>query len=324
MKHSEAADSLIFNLAAKQNAFRNPPTLGSESLANIHDWRYHDLEAYLLEENFHVFAAEILYLHLANADFPNIPIDAEQLRDPAYLQDRREEKYAKLVLQQIRKLFSDVSEQDLASSVFEQPALSNIWKRRVRRALKNRGSKADPEVFLRLNHPKASVIVPALLSRRSTGPDEVEKQLDLLDQGEDNRFTGTSDWIHNNFVGCLLQLYKPHARACPFYAGFNTFCELSHGNIRHLLELCHKSVQQVLRDGWVEPTTISPNHQATAARLASAAFLGEVRSFGRLGNQLHTFVLRLGSLFAIAHQRPTQSEPEITPFCSWPRPENTR
>ena len=314
MKHSEASDSLIFNLAAKLNTFRNPPTLGSESLANIHDWRYHNLETYLLEENFQVFASEILYLHLANAGFPDIPIEADELRDPAYVQARRENTYADFVLGQIRKMFPDVSGEKLASSVFKQPALSNKWRTRVKRALKNRRSKADPEVFLRPRHPKASVIVPALLTRSSNRPEEVERQLDLLDRGEDNRFTGTSNWIHNNFVGCLLQLYKPHARACPFYAGFNTFCALAHGNIRHLLELCHKSVQQALREDSSEPTAISPDHQATAARLASTAFLGEVRSFGRFGNQLHTFVLSLGSLFAIAHQRPTQSEPEVTHF----------
>ena len=314
MKHSEASDSLIFNLAVKRNAFKKPSTLGSESLANIHDWRYHDIEGYLLEENFRVFAAEILYLHLANAGFNDIPIETDQLRDPAFMQVRRGEDYTKKVLRQIRKMFPDVSEQDLASSVFEQPTLSKKWEDRVKRALQSRHSKVDPKVFLRRSQPKASVVVPALLYRNSIDPEEIVRQLNLLDQGEDNRFTGASDWIHNNFVGCLLQLYEPHARACPFYAGFNTFCEVAHGNIRHLLELCHKSVQQALREDLSEAAPISPGQQATAARLASAEFLGEVNSFGRFGNQLHTFVLSLGSLFAIAHQRPTQSEPEITHF----------
>jgi hypothetical protein len=35
---------------------------------------------------------------------------------------------------------------------------------------------------------------------------------------------------------------------------------------------------------------------------------------GRLGNRLHSFVLRLGSLFSIANQRPSQSEPEQSHF----------
>ena len=314
MKHSEASDSLIFNLAVKRNAFNNPKTLGAESLANIHDCRFHDLEIYLLEENFQVFAAEILYLHLANAGYKDIPIETDRLRDPASVQVRRKKAYVDEILQQIRQMFPAVSEQELASSVFDQPSLSKKWNDRVKRALQKKGSKIDPKEFLRPSQPKASVVVPALLYRDSIEPDAVARQLDLLDRGEDNRFTGATNWIHNNFVGCLLQLYEPYARACPFYAGFNTFCEMAHGNIRHLLELCHKSVQQALREESSEPIHISPNQEATAARLASAAFLGEVRSFGRFGNQLHTFVLFLGSLFALAHQRPSQSEPETTHF----------
>ena len=314
MKHSEAADSLIFNLAVKRDTFKNPKTVGPESLSSIHDWRYHDLEDYLLEENFQIFAAKILYLHLANADLHGISIKTDQLQDPASVRVRQGEDDAEKVLRQIRQMFPDVSEQDLASSVFEQSALLKKWTDRVKRALQNRGSKVDPEVFLRRSQPKASVVVTALLYRNSIEPEEVVRQLDLLDREEDNHFTGTSDWIHNNFVGCLLQLYAPYARACPFYAGFNTFCEIAHGNIRHLLELCHKSVQQALREESSEPIRISPNQGATAARLASAAFLGEVPSFGRFGNRLHTFVLRLGSLFALAQRHPSQSEPEITHF----------
>jgi hypothetical protein len=39
-----------------------------------------------------------------------------------------------------------------------------------------------------------------------------------------------------------------------------------------------------------------------------------VRNFGRHGNRLHTFVLRLGGLFNHGHKRKTQSEPEPTHF----------
>jgi hypothetical protein len=67
-------------------------------------------------------------------------------------------------------------------------------------------------------------------------------------------------------------------------------------------------------EDWTIDSAIRPEVQAEAAREASAAFLREVRSFGPRGLQLHTFVLRLGSLFAISHQRPTQSEPEQTHF----------
>ena len=41
---------------------------------------------------------------------------------------------------------------------------------------------------------------------------------------------------------------------------------------------------------------------------------GKLPAFGKLGDRLHTFVFRLGSLFALAHKRPTQSEPEQSHF----------
>jgi hypothetical protein len=56
------------------------------------------------------------------------------------------------------------------------------------------------------------------------------------------------------------------------------------------------------------------NEQSTAARQASVEFLADIRSFGEIGNQLYTFVLGLGSLFALAHNQLAQSEPERCHF----------
>jgi hypothetical protein len=145
-------------------------------------------------------------------------------------------------------------------------------------------------------------------------PTEVLLELDKLERGEANKFTGATDWIHNNFVGSLLSLYEPHSRACPFYAGFGTFCKLSRGNLRHFLELCHKSVTRFASQGIEFGSPVPATEQAEAARQASTEFLREVRTFGRRGMQLHTFVLRLGSLFALAHQRASQSESEQSHF----------
>ena len=113
-------------------------------------------------------------------------------------------------------------------------------------------------------------------------------------------------------MGSYLQSYEPHSKPCPMFAGFQAFCQLAHGNIRYLLELCHTSLNRV--DDWDGQQPVPIDIQADAAREASAAFLREVRSCGPKGLQLHGFVLRLGSLFAIAHQRPTQSEPEQNHF----------
>ncbi len=59
---------------------------------------------------------------------------------------------------------------------------------------------------------------------------------------------------------------------------------------------------------------LAPIQQAEAARQASAAFLREVRSFGEFGIKLHTFVLRLGSLFQLARADSKTSIAEQTHF----------
>ncbi|MCU1302752.1 MAG: hypothetical protein JWQ87_3036, partial [Candidatus Sulfotelmatobacter sp.] len=122
------------------------------------------------------------------------------------------------------------------------------------------------------------------------------------------------DWVHNNFVGALLQLYEPFARACPFYAGFRTFCLLSRRNLRHFIELIHKSIAHSSAELGSIQWPLSQQEQAEAASDASAAFLREVKSFGNSGAKLHTFVLRLGTLFKCAQQRPSLSEAEQSHF----------
>lgn len=312
LKHSEVP--LIFNIAMKRNAFETRDTTGSESLSDIHDFRTHDLEEYFLDEKFPVFFAEILFLKLSMAEVEGLPISAADLRNPAKLTNRRDPIYTKQVLTAINTMLPSVSELEIAQEVFRDQALSDKLRKRIDLALKYNKSSLPIDKFFRPNHPQATIVVPALLYRKGCQPEMLVQELDLLELGKKNRFTGRTNWIHNNFIGCLLQLYEPHTRACPFYAGFNTFCLLSRGNIRHFLELCHKSITRAFRNGIAIGQPNDPVDQAEAARQVSVAFLGEIKSFGRYGNQLHTFVLRLGSLFALAHQRPSQSESEQSHF----------
>ena len=184
----------------------------------------------------------------------------------------------------------------------------------IMNALKRKGSGLNAEAFIRVGFPEATIIVPALLARKKHTPEEILGELDALEAGESNRFTGKADWIHNYFIGCLLQLYAPYNRACPFYAGFDTFVQLASLNLRYFLELCHKSLKRATSGSGVPSFYVLPEEQAECARQASTEFLREVRTFGQLGNRLHAFVLTLGSVFAIAHRRPSQSEAEINHF----------
>jgi hypothetical protein len=308
LKHSE--EPLIFNLAMKRGSFVGS-TIGIEALANIHDLRIHDLESYL-EQEFEVFAAEILFQRLAlNEIVPESPIELGLLRNPDRLPLRRDEEYKRAVVLSALRLFPDVSEKQLADNVFKEGSIKLKLERATKNALRKRQSSINPAEFMDERTARASVIIPALLSRQALNPELVLDEFKRHQAGEASKF---DNWVHNNFVGALLQLYEPFARACPFYSGFRTFCHLSRRNLRHFIELIHKSVSHSSAELGSVQWPLSYQEQAEAAREASAAFLREVKSFGNHGAKLHTFVLRLGTLFKCAQQRPSLSEAEQSHF----------
>lgn len=311
VKHSEPP--LIFNLAMKRNGFKTRSTDGSESLSAIHDYRTFDLEDFDLDREFPVFAAEILLLRLQIGGLDVPVIQPSQLRDVSQLATRREAEYARGVQDALRTIFPAMSQREMAAQVFADPILKRRLRDRLGKALSKKGAASTRvDDFLNEDSPEASIIVPALLNREALTVQSVADDFEKLRVGEANRFTGTTDWIHNNFVGCYLQLFDGLGRPCPFFSGFETFCYMARGNLRHFLELCHKALSRAER---VTPTTvIAVDMQAEAARQVSADLLPEVRSFGPQGNNLHTFVLRLGSLFSLSQQSPFQSEPERTHF----------
>jgi hypothetical protein len=312
IKHSEAP--LIFNIAMKRHAFETLQTVGNESIQNIADYRTHDLEEYLLEAEFSVFAAEVLFLNLAMAGIKDVPVETGKLRDPGALAERRDKGYRERILSRARELFPILSHEELAALAFENDALKRKVRERIHLALQSRNSPAAIDEFFRPAFPQASITATALLHRKRLPVEEVRREFRLLEEGRENKFTGTTGWIHNNFIGCLLWLYESYSTPCPFYAGFDTFCILARGNLRHFLELCHTSLNQIRDRPDEDQFVVSPQMQAKAARQASTAFLNEIPAFGRFGDRLHTFVFRLGSLFALAHRRPTQSEPEQSHF----------
>lgn len=311
VKHSQAP--LIFNLAIKRNGFQTRQTIGNEYLSDIHDFRTHDLEEDL-QTDFQTFAAEILFLNLSFAQLAEAPVDEATLRDPRRLPQRREAEYRKRIMNAAEYLFPDKSYKQIATEVFDDQSLLAKLRENIRIALQKRNSQLSVSSFVKPGFPQASIVAPVLLHREALEPQSVADEMEALTADRANKFTGQTEWIGNNFVGALLHLYEPHSRPCPFYAGFETFCHLSRGNLRHFLELCHKSIYRSLNHPETSIFPVTSSDQSEAARQASAAFLGEVKSFGRLGNRLHTFVYRLGTLFQLAHQRPSQSETEQSHF----------
>lgn len=313
LKHSEPP--LIFNVAMKRNGFKTQSTDGSESLSAIHDYRTFDLEDFDLESDFPIFAAEILLLRLKLGGVTVPAIDPEQLRDADQLSKRKSPTYVREVQGALRSIFPALTQREMASKVLEDSVLRGRLAVRLKRAVDKRN--AAPELLRDLlddAYPEASIVVPALLNRDNLPVQTLVEEFAKLRRGADNRFTGATDWIHNNFGGCYLQLFDGLGRPCPFYSGFETYCRIARGNLRHFLELCFKALSRSEQPNVSSATVISVEMQGEAARQVSADLLPEIRSFGPQGNNLHTFVLRLGSLFSLAQQNPAQSEPERNHF----------
>jgi hypothetical protein len=313
LKHSEPP--LVFNLAMKRYGMKTKETVGEESISDIADYRTHDLDVLLGETQFSVYAAEILFVRLAHAGTSvKTEIKFDDLKNASALPSRRTAAYQSAILKKAREIFPGLSQTSLAEFAFNDRALVATLRRTIAARLRKLGCELDAEQFLPASFKEAAIIVPALLHRKGAHPEEILKELEKLSRGEDNKFTGKTDWIHNNFYGSLLQLYAPYDRPCPVYAGFDAYIALASGNLRHFLELCHKALKRIDVPTATAAITVSIDQQSEAAKQASTAFMTEIRGFGRLGNRLHAFVLTLGSLFAIAHRRPTQGEPEITHF----------
>ena len=311
MKHSEPP--LVFNLAMKRNGFKTRLTEDEEALSDIHDYRDIDIENFDLNTEFPMFAAEILLLRL-QPEINVVEMSPDALSDAAQLHTRKDMKYADQILNAVKTIFPSPKQSELASQVLVDPVLRNRLNAKIEKALLWRNVElVESEKYLLAECPEASVIVPALLHRLSLTVAEIDSELANIVKGKVNRFTGPTNWIHNNFVGCYLQLYDGLTRPCPLYSGFMTFCFISRGNLRHFLELCHQAFARLAKSD--STTGLVPiEQQADAARQVSADFLGEVRSFGPQGNNFHTFLLRLGSVLSLAQQQPSQSEPERTHF----------
>jgi hypothetical protein len=312
LKHGEPP--LVFHVATKRNGIRTRRTLGEEEITDIADYRTIDLDTYLHENSFNVLAAEILFLRLSHAGYTFSFLDILRLRDVGRVSERKKKNYQEALLAAAQQMLPSLTEEHLADRVFSDRLMFDRLLDTLRQSLKAAHSSRSPEDFVSEAHKRASVVCPCIIARQKVGAEVVLNELRKLEAGEPNKFSGNTDWVHNNFIGQVLLLYTTKHRACPFYAGFQSFILLSRGNLRHFLELCYASVKHAEPCVGTVPLMVSIDDQASAAKEASGALLKEIRGFGRQGNRLHSFTLALGSLFALAHSRLTQSEPEISHF----------
>jgi len=316
VKHSEFP--LIFHLAMKRNAFRTKKTVGTENLSEVHDYRIHDLEEMPKgKKDFTIFSAEILLNRLqAQISLKGFTFETALLKNREGLTKRKNDEYQKNILSIINEIFPSISKKELANKVNDDNFLKNKLLHRLNELLKNRTDMSADDFFVE-DDMRVTFVSLVLLHRDNLDPADILLEINKYREQQPNKFNYKTDWIQNNFVGAYLYFYSNLNRVCPLFTGFNTFCEMSNGNIRHLTELCYKTFLRASDDSYsidVQLWNISIEDQAQAAEQASINFLNEIKTFGRYGNQLHTFINRLGALFNLAQRNPKQSEPEQNHF----------
>lgn len=310
LKHSQRP--LIISFTSKEHPSNNE-TSGPESINATHDYRLVDLDYYLeLTEAAMPFFAEVF---LGNLDIAAERFDSELLdvvRSHSRLAERQKPQYQKEVVADMRRRFPAVTDKQIAVNALQVQTLRESLYRRISKALKDRRSNLAVEDFLFEGAPaEALVTLPALLNRETLLPDNVLMELKKFSKEHKGSFDST--WIHNNLFGALLELYRPFARECPLYSGFDTLCTMSNNNLRNFLILCYKTLEVAeLRDQTEPPYAIDT--QCRAAYDASEQLIKEIRTFGRFGEQLRVFVLRLGSIFKALQASPAMSEPEQNQF----------
>ena len=308
LKHS--ASPLIFNLAMKRGAVSNTKTTGAETIDGGHDFDTADIEDLLKSESRSLFFAEVILGTMQLVEEPESKL-IEVLIDADRLPERSSKEYEKKLLAEARRIFPGKSHAQIASETLSEVPFRKLVAERITKALKAKNAQITLAELFDAAGDRSDVVVilPALLSREALTGEFILEQLIAAREGRPNSFDGDGGWLHNNLFGGLLELYRPYGKRCPLYSGFDSFCTISSGNLRHFLSLCSKAIERADSNLW-KSASLSLETQAEAAYETSLKFLNEIRTFGPSGEKLHGFTLRLGTLFRALQTMPPMSEPE--------------
>ena len=119
----------------------------------------------------------------------------------------------------------------------------------------------------------------------------------------------------NNYRHALLFTLRRGRRGIQkYYAGWDTFIQLSGGNIRFLLQLVEAGLSRHLREGRGFDQPLSPAMQTIAAQSTGRANLTELEGLSVRGAQLTKLLLGLGRVFGIMAASPEGHAPEVNQF----------
>lgn len=254
-----------------------------------------------------VFTSEV-FLHglLSEGVVSDIEgLSSDKLTDRSFIQERRDKSYQNHVLALMKRLFPEPLVPDLAKKAMEQKGVRNLVSRQLSKY------KIIPEKTLDkfINEKPSDALISWCVSQQKTF--KSEQLLEFIESGND----AFKERVKTYSMASLLSMnIRFDYVDIPIYSGFDRFISLSQSNIRHFVELCYQSLNQVniesnvttLTD--IPPVTYQQMHQGAIE--TSLSFIGKVNSFEPLGQKLAILVNRLGVLFQSYQRQPVQSEPE--------------
>ncbi|MCX7553075.1 hypothetical protein OS175_04230 [Marinicella sp. S1101] len=305
---------LIFHISMKRNGFITQKATDSDNISRNHDYKDFDIEK-LQYDNFEVFAAEILLNENIKQKEP-LTVDGLAydkikegvLTNKSRMNERLDQEYITSLKKIQNSIFAKESRKEQADNYIQK--YGDRLKKKVSLRLKHLGYARLTDQMWDSNKSQAMIVLHALLSRNTINVEAIHQEFLKYKKGESSNFTG---WIHTNFVGCYLSLFSSSTKTCPIYSGFENFTKIAAGNMRHFLGLANEALrtnESVNDRSFPVPIQV----QCISALNMSDSYLNEIKSLGDYGHLMHSFTLKLGLLFNLAHKRASQSEPEQTHF----------
>ena len=100
-----------------------------------------------------------------------------------------------------------------------------------------------------------------------------------------------------------------------YYAGWQIFVLLSHGNIRYLMELVYRTYEKHINEENDLLSQISPSNQTIAAQEIGLKNLMELEGLSNNGAQLTKLLLGFGKIFNVLACSDGRIRPEVNQFC---------
>jgi hypothetical protein len=314
MKHGK--HPLIFNAAYKKGVKVSRETHGDEKIVLRNDYKVVDLENFESSE-FKVFASEVLILKLMERiKFNGYEVLKKWFCDEEFLEHRNEEKHKKNILGLARDFLPSSAYSEIAKNILDEPSLARRLEKFLIEPTLSKNSSLSASDFIDKDFPEESLLNGILLNRNYNPSDIIEKFRNLKATNDNQEYKSL---VEQYLLSAILWIYLSASwKKCPVYAGFDRFCMLARGNMRHFIELCYQSISLAAINGiHISSEIVTPipqNIQAEAALESSRLEIEKIDELGRHGEKLRFIANRLGLFFQLHQKRKSQSENEVNHF----------